>query len=118
MRSAKLFESLSKLKSTGIDISTIIDVGVQHCTPVLMKLFREQHHVLFEPVEEYYSHIRNNYSDLPYTLVDAAVSDQNAELLLHTEKKTRGDEISHSYIVRRPSTSSFPVRLRRSSAGA
>lgn len=110
MRTAKLFESLQKLKSTGIDISTIIDVGVQHCTPVLMKLFKEHHHVLFEPIEEYYEHIKKNYLGVPYTLVEAAVSDQNAEILLHSEKKTRGDEISHSYIVDKPTASSRIIR--------
>ena len=110
MRTAKLFESLSKLKSTGIDISTIIDVGVQHCTPVLMKLFEEHHHVLFEPIEEYYDQIKKNYSGIPCTLVEAAVSDQNTEILLHSEKKTRGNEISHSYIVDRPTASSRIIK--------
>ncbi len=110
MRNAKLFESLSKLKSTGVNVSTIIDVGIQHATPVLMKLFQEQHHVLFEPVQEYYKHIKNNYSKLSYTLVEAAVSDRNGQLLLHTEKKTRSDEISHSYIVGTTTSSSRSVQ--------
>ena len=99
MRDAKLLESLTKLKDTGVRISTIVDVGIQHSTPVLMKLFKEQHHLLFEPVEEYYKHIRRNYENHPFTLVEAAVSDIDDQLLLHTEKKTRGDEISHSYLV-------------------
>lgn len=110
MRTAKLAESLLKLKSTGVNIATVIDVGIQHSTPVLMKLFQEQHHVLFEPVQEYYGHIRDNYSCLSYTLVEAAVSDQNGKLLLHTEKKTRGDEISYSYIVGTPSPCSRSVQ--------
>jgi FkbM family methyltransferase len=110
MRTAKLVETLAKLKRAGVHVSTIIDVGIQHSTPVLMKLFQEQHHVLFEPVQEYYSHIRDNYSHLSYTLVEAAVSDLNGQLLLHTEKKTRGDEISHSYIVGTPSSCSRSVQ--------
>lgn len=110
MRNAKLWESLTKLKSTGLNVPTIVDVGIQHATPVLMKIFQEQHHVLFEPVQEYYEHIKNNYSGISFTLVEAAVSDRNGELLLHTEKKTRGDEISHSYIVGSATSSSRSIQ--------
>jgi len=110
MRKAKLFESLTKLKAVGVNVSTVIDVGIQHSTPVLVKLFQEQHHVLFEPVQEYYEHIKKNYAGLSFTLVDAAVSDRNGQLLLHTEKKTRGDEISHSYIVGSATSSSRSVQ--------
>lgn len=110
MRSAKLFESLAKIRQIGVDVGTVIDVGVQHFTPVLMKIFAEQHHVLFEPVEEYYDHIRKNYASLSYTLVEAAVSDKNGQLLLHTEKKTRGNEISHSYLVECSTPSSRAVQ--------
>ena len=110
MRTAKLYESLSRLNDSGVNIATLIDVGIQHSTPVLMQLFHDKHHVLFEPVQEYYEHIRKNYSHLSYTLVEAAVSDRNGELLLQTEKKTRGDEISHSYIVNTPSASTRSVQ--------
>lgn len=110
MRCAKIIESLETLKRIGTPISTIIDVGIQHETPFLIELFPELHHVLFEPVEEYYSFIHKNYQDISYTLVDAAVSDFDGELTLHTEKKTRGDEISHSYIVKSATSSSRVIR--------
>lgn len=110
MRIAKITDSLNTLKSTGIPIVGIIDVGIQHSTPPLMNVFPNLHHYLFEPIEEYYSHIRANYSALSYDLIEAAVSDFDGSLLLHTEKKTRGDEVSHSYIVSAPTSSSRTVQ--------
>lgn len=109
-RAAKIEESLRKLRATGVLISTVVDVGIQHSTPVLIKVFPDIPHVLFEPVEEYYPHIRENYSKLAYSLVETAVSDFDGELTLRTEKKTRGDEISHSYIVKAATPSTRTVR--------
>ncbi|HRL74810.1 MAG TPA: FkbM family methyltransferase [Candidatus Accumulibacter phosphatis] len=110
MRAAKILDSLTTLKGLGLGLTTVVDVGVQHSTPALMAVFPTLPHVLFEPVEEYYPFIRKNYCNISHTLVEAAVSDFDGELTLHTEKKTRGDEISHSYIVRAPTASSRTVR--------
>lgn len=110
MRTAKILNCLETLRQIGVPISTVIDVGIQHSTPVLIKVFPDLPHVLFEPVEEYYPHIRKNYAGLTYSLVEAAVSDFDGQLTLHTEKKTRGDEISHSYIVHAATPSSRTVR--------
>lgn len=107
---SKILNSLETLRQIGVPVSTVIDVGIQHATPVLMKVFHDLPHVLFEPVEEYYPHIRKNYASLAYLLVEAAVSDFDGQLTLHTEKKTRGDEISHSYIVKGATSSSRTVR--------
>ena len=90
IRKANLRESLKKLKCTGLNVSTVIDVGIQHSTPILIDLFAEIPHVLFEPVEEYYPHIRKNYRNLSYNLVEAAVSDTNGETILNTLKKREG----------------------------
>lgn len=109
-RAAKTEESLRKLREAGVEVSTVVDVGIQHQTPVLMKVFPDLPHVLFEPVEEYYAHIRSNYAGLDYRLVEAAVSDFDGQLTLHTEKKTRGDEISHSYIVKTATSATRTVR--------
>lgn len=109
MRSAKLQDSLQYLRQTGIPIATVVDVGIQHSTPVLLKVFPDIPHVLFEPIREYYPHIRKNYAGVSYQLIEAAVSDFNGEVLLRTEKKTHGNEISHSYIVKTQSPNSRKV---------
>lgn len=111
MRVAKVRNSLETLSKIGIGVNSIIDVGIQHSTPVLMELFPNLHHYLFEPVEEYFPHIRQNYANLKYELVHAAVTDFDGKVSLKTEKKTRGDEISHSYVVEdeTPETRSVPA---------
>tara|TARA_R110000868_G_scaffold56830_3_gene176072 strand:- start:6905 stop:7603 length:699 start_codon:yes stop_codon:yes gene_type:complete len=101
MREAKVRDCLQAAKKAGLEISQIIDVGIQHSTPTLMEAFPNAHHYLFEPVEEYYPIIRRNYANMSSTLVEAAVSDIDGILSLQTEKKTRGDEISHSYLTAR-----------------
>ena len=109
-RVAKVEDSLRTLREAGVRIETVVDVGIQHQTPVLIKVFPDVPHVLFEPVAEYYPYIRINYAGLDHTLVEAAVSDVDGELILRTEKKTRGDEISHSYIVKEAAPSTRNVQ--------
>jgi hypothetical protein len=96
MRTAKILDSLQQLRQTGVPISNIVDVGIQHPTPVLLKVFPDMPHVLFEPVEEYYPHIRRHYANIDFRLVETAVPDTDGAITLHTEKKTRGDGISHA----------------------
>jgi FkbM family methyltransferase len=100
MRHAKVRDSLRILRELKVPIQSIIDVGIQHSTPPLMEAFPDIHHFLFEPVEEYYPFIKDNYKSFDYTLVEAAVSDTNSTLSLKTQKKTRGDEISHAYLTK------------------
>lgn len=110
MRTAKILDSINTLKKIGVPVASIVDVGIQHSTPVLMSVYPELHHYLFEPVEEYYSFIRDNYSNFSYSLIEAAVSDFDGNLTLQTEKKTRGDEISHSYLSEIQTKSTRSVR--------
>ncbi len=110
MRMAKIQDSLQQIRRTGIPICTIVDVGIQHSTPALIQTFPDVPHVLFEPVEEYYPHIREKYAQLDHQLVEAAVSDFDGEVMLHTEKKTRGAEVSHSHITNKKTASSRMVR--------
>ena len=98
MRSAKITESLATLRRCGLPVACIVDVGIQHSTPPLMTVFPDLHHYLFEPVEEYHEAIEQHYDKIGHTLVKAAVTDQSGDIILHTAKKTRGDEISHSWI--------------------
>lgn len=102
MRLAKITESLAKLRSTGIPVNSILDVGVQHSTPALIKVFPDLRHFLFEPVAEYYPHIHSHYQSLNYKLMSAAVSDTDDMVALHTAKQTRGDDISHSWLASSP----------------
>lgn len=109
MRNAKIRECLQTLRQKGLPVGAVIDVGIQHATEPLIELFPDVPHVLFEPVEEYFPFIHKNYAALDYKLVHAAVSDAEGFVTLHTQRKTRGDEISHSYIVPNETKSSRTV---------
>lgn len=110
MRIATVEDSLRKLRDVGLPITAILDVGVQHSTPPLMKVFPDKPHLLFEPIEDYFPHIRKNYSNFDYEIISAAVSDHDGETLMHSEKKNGGAEISHSWIVDHRTSSSRSVR--------
>jgi FkbM family methyltransferase len=113
MRNAKVRESLRLLRRLQVPVSHVIDVGIQHGTPALIEVFPDLHHSLFEPVEEYYPQIRRRYAQLGHDLVEAAVADRDGEMLLQTQKKTRGDEISHSFLTDKPSPDTRRVRVLR-----
>lgn len=88
-------DSLRYLKKNGLAVNTILDVGVQHETRELKEVFPEVKHLLFEPVEEYYAQIEENYRNFDYTLVKGALSDTDGEDFL-TIKKMGSETVTHS----------------------
>lgn len=113
MRNAKVRESLRLLRAAEVPVTHVIDVGIQHGTPSLIETFPDLLHYLFEPVEEYYPHIRRSYENVAYELIEAAVTDSNGELLLQTQKKTRGDEISHAFLTKNANPDTRTVQAFR-----
>lgn len=110
MRTAKIKESLTRLRQSGLPVSQVLDVGVLHATPVLMEVYGDKTHHLFEPVDDYFPVIRKNYAAIDHRLVHAAVSDvDGGDVWLHSEKKMGNDEISHSWISAQPSATSRRV---------
>ena len=99
MRTTSIKESLTLLRQSGVHCDQVLDVGVLHSTPVLMEVFGDKTHHLFEPVDDYFPVIRKNYVAIDHRLVPAAVSDvDGGHVLLHSEKKLGNDQISHSWI--------------------
>lgn len=98
MRTIAINESLSLLRRIGLPVEDVLDVGVQHGTPALMEVFGDKLHHLFEPVDDYFPKIRSNYGAIRHELIQAAVSDQDAEVFLHSEYKTGSGQVSHSWI--------------------
>jgi FkbM family methyltransferase len=91
--------SLVALRSRGIPISTVLDVGVQHGSPELCKACPDIPHILFEPVAEFQNSIAYNYRDIPHELVASAVSDRDGEALLEVSGIVPGFSVSHSSII-------------------
>lgn len=109
MRKATIKESLALLRESGLPIGDVLDIGVLHGTPVLMELFADRTHHLFEPVDDYFPVIRANYAAIAHRLVHAAVSDKNSEVLIHSAKKLGDGQISHSWITDTATESSRSV---------
>ena len=99
MRSPKKKEALEILRERGVEVKTVLDVGVQHSTPELIESFPDAHHILFEPVEEYFKVIRQEYANYSYELVNVAVSDEAGTIPLKVSRKLQGMDISHSTMV-------------------
>ena len=106
IRNGKMLESLRLLRRLELPIDTILDVGIQHSTPSLIEVFPDKRHILFEPIDDYFNQIAKNYSSVDYELVNAAVCDVDGTVTLHSERKTLGNEISHSWIVQKATETS------------
>ena len=91
-------QSLDLLRRRGVPIRTILDVGVLHGTPELIKAFPDIPHILFEPVAEFADAIASAYANITHTLVSAAVSERSGETALATTSILSGLDISHSYM--------------------
>lgn len=94
-----MVESLRLLRGLGLPVGTILDVGVRHLTRPLIEVFPDKKHLLFEPIADYFPQIKRYYASIDYELVNAAVCDVDGTVIIHSERKTLGNEISHSYIV-------------------
>lgn len=108
-RTTKILESLTLLRQSGLPIADVLDVGILHGTPVLMEVFKDKTHHLFEPIDDYFTIIKNNYSKINYHLVHAAVSDKDGEVFVHSAKKYGDGQISHSWITEAATESSRSV---------
>lgn len=86
---------LQFLKDLGVTFGAIVDVGVHAQTPELIRAFPNNRHLLFEPAEEFFPRIQENYNGLDWELFSVAVSDSDGEGRLRKVAIT-GGEISHS----------------------
>lgn len=109
-RNAFISQSLKILRQQ-LDLQgDILDVGVQEATPTLQAAFPASRHILFEPVAEYHAEIRKRYRDYSYLLFGEAVSDVDGTTFLMPVRQTRGEDVSHSYIIEDEQVGSRPIR--------
>lgn len=98
MRSPTKTGALERLLSAGLEVGAVLDVGVMRETAELKKLFPHLRHYLFEPVEEFFPDIHDNYAGMDYELVAAAASDATGMATLST-KSIFGGGVSHSSLI-------------------
>lgn len=79
MRRPLKMESFNKIKSMGIPIATVLDIGILTGTGELMAAFKDKKHFLVEPIVEWNDRINASYSKhgIDYTLVNVAASNTN-----------------------------------------
>jgi len=77
----------------------VLDVGVCHGTPELMRAFPEPKHLLFEPVREFEATIRRHYRNMDSDLHLVAVGDTEGIVSLKVSAVLPGMSISHSRVV-------------------
>lgn len=118
-RSPKKENSLATLRQSGLDVKTVLDIGVQHGTVELRKVFPDLKHFLFEPVEEYYGFIQENYHGFDYELVKGAISDRDGDDLLSITRMgsnaithssldgALGEEVAESRVIKTIALDSF-----------
>ena len=91
------FEGLRKLNAP---IGCILDVGVKTCTYELRRCFPDKHHLLMEPIAEYFDEMRKNYdsANISYEAINAAISNRDGEVRLRTSSVYEDKPISHARI--------------------
>nr|CCF78642.1 putative Methyltransferase FkbM family [Rubrivivax gelatinosus S1] len=87
---------LGWLKQAGVEVGTVLDVGVQAGTEFLIQCFPDRPHVLFEPVEPYFEGIRQRYRNVEHRLVEVALSDAPGTVWLNCESRDGSGLITHS----------------------
>ncbi|MEK7991804.1 MAG: FkbM family methyltransferase [Thiotrichaceae bacterium] len=98
-----MLDSLETLISLGVDIESVLDVGVLYGTFPLMKFFPNKVHHLFEPVDTFFEKIEHNYKNIKHNLHQVALSNENGkawQLLISAEKNNivTHSQINHEYV--------------------
>jgi len=103
-------QTLAILRDRGLQVRTVLDVGVQVGTPELVRAFPAARHVLFEPVAEFEGRIRSFYRTLDHVLHMVAVGETSGSVTLRTSSFFDGEAISHSAMAAGPSPAGPGVR--------
>jgi len=101
-RNLTMLDSLQTLVNLGVEVNGIIDVGIFEHTRVLMRLFPDVKHILFEPAHHHFATIRENYKELTYELHHLALSDTDGEGYIIGQSNNYSNQITHSHFSDRP----------------
>lgn len=96
MRHPTKTDCLRQLKSLGLPIGAILDIGVLSATPELIAAFSDHRHVLVEPIVEWNPSIAAHYAGVDHEVVNAAASDADGSVTLEVQSVIPGMTISHA----------------------
>ena len=92
-------DSLRVLLDCGIQIKTVLDVGIYTGTQPLMDVFPKTKHHLFEPVNLHFKTISANYRNIPHELHHVALSDADGNVYLACSSINNDGKITHSQVI-------------------
>lgn len=91
-------DSLQTILSLGVEVRTVLDVGVQSGTYSLKEVFPDIKHHLFEPMELYFKQIKDQYKTINYELHHVALSDADSDAWQIGISIDGSGKITHSYV--------------------
>jgi len=91
-------DCLDFLRDQNVPVRTVIDVGVQSCTPELLHAFPGRPHLLVEPVAEFHDDIARNYKNTPHEIIGAALSRENGRAAMRLRSAAPGGPITHAHL--------------------
>ena len=106
--------ALNALSELGVEVQAILDIGVLHGTPPLMQKFPNLKHYLFEPIDDHFDVIRENYKSLDYELFHVALSESDGQAWQNSLCNDGSGRITHSQISDKPMDSKDDPRLIKS----
>ncbi len=91
--------ALKRMRVGGLEISCIVDVGVNKSTSELIVAFPDVFHYLIEPVPFYHSQISRSYSDVPHQIFTVAIGASPKVTAIQTYAVDDGSSPTHARIV-------------------
>lgn len=91
--------TLRRIAEAGLDIGTVVDVGVLKGTPKLYNALPKAHHVLIEPSPAHTDAIAKAYEAISHELFSVAASDVDADAFLVDRANDGGNRVTHSKVV-------------------
>lgn len=92
-------QTLNILRESGIQINTVLDVGIYKETRPLMDVFPDVEHHLFEPVDMHFDEISANYKEISHVLHHVALSNQDGSAYLACKSINNTGEVTHSDVL-------------------
>ncbi len=91
-------DALRKLLELDVPVRTVIDVGVQTCTPELLSAYPGRPHLLVEPLAEFHDDIKRNYRNTPHEILHAALSRENGQAPMRLRSASPDGSITHAQL--------------------
>jgi len=113
MRMPVMRDALCLLRESGIEVNTVLDVGIYKETRPLMDVFPDVEHHLFEPVDVHFEDIRSNYSNIKHVIHHVALSNEDGSAYLACKSINNTDEVTHSEVLsQKPEDETQYMQLR------